>query len=84
VRIKLEGYRCMPAPHALYSKMLAERTASGTSLFYFILFYLPLSSFGSPTILTAELPISKIYVYSLTVLSDCTPFMQVLVKYSNV
>jgi len=30
VRIKLEGYsyKCMPAPHALYSKVLAERTAS--------------------------------------------------------
>jgi len=41
VRIKLEGYRCMPAPHALCSKMLAERTASRNVfvLFYFILFY---------------------------------------------
>jgi hypothetical protein len=33
----------MPAPHALYSKMLAERTASRNVLsfilFYFILFY---------------------------------------------
>jgi len=38
VRIKLEGYRCMPAPHALYSKMLAERTASRNVLVY--LFYL--------------------------------------------
>jgi len=38
VRIKLEGYRCMPAPHALCSKMLAERTASRNVfvLFYFI------------------------------------------------
>jgi len=38
MRIKLEGYRCMPAPHALYSKMLAERTASRNVLvlFYFI------------------------------------------------
>jgi hypothetical protein len=32
----------MPAPHAFYSKMLAERTASRNVfvLFYFILFYL--------------------------------------------
>jgi hypothetical protein len=31
----------MPAPHALYSKILAERTASRNVLvlFYFILFY---------------------------------------------
>jgi hypothetical protein len=31
----------MPAPHAFYSKMLAERTASRNVfvLFYFILFY---------------------------------------------
>ena len=31
----------MPAPHALYIKMLAERTASRNVLvlFYFILFY---------------------------------------------
>jgi len=38
VRIKSEGYRCMPAPHAFYSKMLAERTASRNVfvLFYFI------------------------------------------------
>ena len=28
VNIVSSGYRCMPAPHALYSKMLAERTAS--------------------------------------------------------
>jgi len=42
VRIKLEGYRCTPAPHALYNKMLAERTASRNVLvlLYFILFYL--------------------------------------------
>jgi hypothetical protein len=39
VRIKLEGYRCMPAPHALYSKMLAERTASRNVLVLFYLFY---------------------------------------------
>jgi len=38
VRIKLEGYRCMPAPHALYSKMLAERTASRNVLVLFYLF----------------------------------------------
>jgi hypothetical protein len=38
VRIKLEGYRRMPAPHALYSKMLAERTASRNVLVLFILF----------------------------------------------
>jgi hypothetical protein len=36
----------MPAPHALYSKMLAERTASRNVLvlFYFILFYYSLGS----------------------------------------
>jgi len=39
VRIKLEGYRCMPSPHALYSKMLAERTASRNVLVLFYLFY---------------------------------------------
>jgi len=44
VRIKLEGYRCMPAPHALYSKMLAERTASRNVL---VLFYLFIYSCGA-------------------------------------
>ena len=40
MRIKLEGYRCMPAPHALYSKMLAERTASRNvlDLFYLVIY----------------------------------------------
>ena len=42
MRIKLEGYRCMPAPHALYSKMLAERAASRNVL---VLFYLYLYLF---------------------------------------
>jgi len=35
VRIKSEGYRCMPAPHAFYSKMLAERTAFRNIFFSF-------------------------------------------------
>jgi len=35
----------MPAPHALYSKMLAERTASRNVFVLFILFiYLPVSN----------------------------------------
>jgi len=49
VRIKLEGYRCMPAPHALYSKMLAERTASRNVLVLFYLFISNLSERISAT-----------------------------------
>jgi len=48
VRIKLEGYRCMPAPHALYSKMLAERTASRNVLVLFYFIYLPVLRKCSP------------------------------------
>jgi len=36
----------MPAPHALCSKMLAERTASRNALFYSILFYLCFAQFA--------------------------------------
>jgi len=45
VRIKSEGFwvhTCIPAPHALYSKVLTERTASRNvlGLFYYIFIFL--------------------------------------------